>query len=90
MDKEEYNSFYDDRLQHEDTRQRIINVVCNCTELDAKIESICDKKIKGFDKDLKIEAYSKIIDTWKYWVPTGIAGLMGVAGIIASIYSSLN
>ena len=85
VDNESYKEDFNSRLQHEDTRKRIIAVACDSIELTKKMEEICDRKIETFDQDLKIEAYKKYLGTGKYWVPIIITTLIGITGLIASL-----
>ena len=47
MGNKGYKEDFNDRIQHEETRKRIIEVACDSAELTKKMEDICDKKNRG-------------------------------------------
>ena len=82
---EELNTQLDNRLQSEDTRARIIDVVCDSDKVNAKIKELCDERIESFNKDLIIDEYAKHIKNWKYWIPIGSVAVIGIANIAVTL-----
>ena len=82
---EELNTQLDNRLQSEDTRARIIDVVCDSDKVDEKIKKLCDEKITSFNKDLIIEGYAKHIKSWRYWIPIVLVAVASIANFVATI-----
>ena len=60
----------DAKIKSQDVRDRIIDVVCDSQDIVKIIDSRIDKKIKEYDKDVKIEAYQRYFSSWKFWLPT--------------------
>ena len=80
---DEIDIAFNNKLQSQEARERIIDVICDSEKVDKKINSLCDKKIDGFDKDLKIEALTKITQGAKFWTPVALSALLGIGGITA-------
>ena len=76
---------YESMLQSEDTRARIIDVVCDSDKVDEKIKKLCDEKIDSFDKDLKIDTYVKQAKIRGYWIPIVAVTVVGIANIVVTI-----
>ena len=57
---DEIESTFANKLQSEETRERIIKVVCNSDKINEKINSLCDKKIEDFENRQEIKTFEKI------------------------------
>ena len=82
---EEIQYEFDQRLDSEQTRQRVIEIVCDAKEVVEVIEKCVDSKIDVYDKDVKISAYERYFNNWKYWIPIIAFGLFSSASLLLSI-----
>ena len=64
-------------------RSIIIETVCNSKEVNSNIEKICNEKIESFGKDIKIEALTRQMKSWSFWIPVLLSATIGVAGIMS-------
>lgn len=56
--------------------------MCGAKEVVEVIGECVDKKIKEYDKDVKIRAYERYFNNWKYWIPTIAFGVFSLASLL--------
>ena len=78
---------FNDRIQSEMMRERIIHVVCDSDTVNDKISKICEQKIADFNKDATISALTKeltrVTQGVRFWLPFGVSTAIGLVGVIA-------
>ena len=52
---EELETRFNDRLDSQRNRERIISVVCDSEKVNDKVVEICESMLKDFEKDVKIK-----------------------------------
>ncbi|MDE0243180.1 MAG: hypothetical protein OYG31_00445 [Candidatus Kaiserbacteria bacterium] len=81
---EKIDTVMDAKINSEDVRTRIIDVVATSAEIDERNDERIDRKLDDFKKDLKVETLTKEVNL-KQWLLTGAAVLGSVGSIVGWI-----
>ena len=84
---EELDARLSDKLQSQETRDRVISIVCDSNEVDEKITKICDERLKNLENKLEIKKLRNIMQGVQFWIPTALATVVSIVSIVISVVS---
>ena len=85
---EEINERLDTKIQSQDVRDRIIDVVCDSSIIDEKLDGRIDEKVKVLEFKLEALKHKELKDKLKFWIPIALITLINSIPIILN-YSSV-